>query len=470
MSLGAGTSAPAAASADLPIASPAGETTPPTPVDTGQAPAAVPAPVLPPEIASPAPAATAPEPAVEGTPPIPGAETPNEEEELQKVLDDPLTPKFAREKIKQAMGYAGTLKEKNAALQSEFDTFRSQYDGKEALSQPDLERMRAAEDLQYKLSSFTATPEDILSSLKETVGVQKLGSIKNVLAWEFLEKPDGTPDLDNLQVIVDKFSGYQDGQTRVQAKDVLNAVQALKNGHLEPFQLHEFATPEEFEAHQRARSVDAEAEKIRAVAKSNADFQERSTRSSVLQGVYQQVNSQFQPQVAELMNKFNLSPVPNEPKIATEFKQAIQEKIASAIKSAPTSNRYIGDIFKAIEFLNEPTGVDAQAIQAEINGYVSSQPYQMTLNRGINELVESVEKIVTAEAYRYKLLMMGYEAEISKGQTAREVIGAPAASAALPNLTPEQLSQMNTSERNKHIMMQASNALRESDKANRYGG
>jgi hypothetical protein len=460
-----------AASTDLPIASPQGEPTPPTPVETGQVqPDALadPTPISSdPGIALPIPIGT--EPTVEGITPPPGAETPDDEAELQAIVDNPLTPQFAREKIKQAMGYANSLKTDKLALQTEFETFRQQYDGKEALSQPDLERLRAAEDMQFKLSSFSATPDDILTTLKDTVGEQRLKEVKNNLAWEFLETADGKPNMESLQVVIDRFVDHQEGQTRVQAKDVLAAAQALKSGSLDSFQLHPYATEEEFEAHKRAQTLEAEAEQQRTIARSNAEFQERSTRTQILTGVIQQMQGQFQPQVDSLLDKFHLRALPNEPKVATEFKQAIQEKISGIISNAPQNNRYISEAAKAIQFLGNPTGADAQAIQNEINGYVSSTPYQQNLSRGISELVEQVEKAVTREAYQYKLMMMGYELEQSKGQTAREVLGAPNQSADLGTLTPEQLAKMSVSERTHHTLMQASEQLRQSG-VNRYGG
>jgi uncharacterized membrane-anchored protein len=85
-------------------------------------------------------------------------------------------------------------------------------------------------------------------------------------------------------------------------------------------------------------------------------------------------------------------------------------------------------------------------------------------------LVEQVEKAITREAYQYKLMMMGYEAEQSKGQHAREVLGAPNQSAGLTSFTPEQLAGMSISERNHQTLMAASQALRQSGSTNRYGG
>lgn len=404
---------------------------------------------------------------ITGEPPVAEEQPLDEEAELKRLAEDPSTPAFARKKIQEAMGYAGRLKAEREQLQSEFENFRSQFEGKETLGPEDLERLRQAEERVYKLTSFTSAPEEILGSLKEVVQPQKLQAIKNQLTWEFLERPDGTPDLENLQVIVDRFAG--EGTEAVNAKDVLNAIHALKKGTIKPYELHEFTTDAEYEVYQRTRTIEQEAEQQRNLAKQNAEFQERQTRQVLLQGVVAGVQSQFQPQVQSLFEKFHLNPVEGEPKVAAEFKQAVRQKVADVVTQATANSQSLADLSKALNLLGEPTGTPVDSIQKEIQEYVNSFPYQTALSRGISEMMQAVEKTVTAEAYRYKLLMMGYEQEISKGQNAREVIGAPAQTDGMKEYTPEQLSKMSAGERRHHLYTQVSEQLR-AGKAPRYGG
>jgi hypothetical protein len=396
---------------------------------------------------------------------------PLDEEALQKLLaDNPNSPKWFRDQLKKVAGYTGKLKAEKTELQSQFESFKTQYEGKESLQAADLERMRAAEEIQYKLSSYTASPEEVLTSLKEVVNPNKFAEIKNQLAWEFLETPTGEPDLENLQVIVDRFSGFKDGENRVAAKDVLNAIQAIKRGTVKPEEFHEFASDAEYEAYKRARSVESEIEAQRALAKENAEFQETQTRRAILQNVYGTIQGQFQPQVESLLSKFQLNPTENDPKVAAEFKQAVRDRIAAEVNAASMNNPSLSDVFKAIDLLSKPTGMKADQIQQEIESYTRSFPYQTALSRGMSELMQVVEKAVTAEAYRYKLMMMGYEQEVSKGQNAREVIGQPKQTEVLANYTPEQLAAMSASERRRATLMQISNQLREGGKTSRYGG
>lgn len=438
----------------------------PAPQDPANATAVVEAPSEPGSTSEPAPA----EPAAPAEAPVDEDGKPMSDEEIEKALADERTPKFFREQLKKFQAYSSKLTAERQQIETELTDFRSRYEGKEPLAQTDLERLRAAEERQYKLSSFTASPEEVLSTLKETVTPQKMAEIKNHLAWEFLEDANGQPDLENLQVIIDKFSGFKEGDTRVGAKDVLNAIQALKRGTVKPEELHEFTSDVEYEAFQRARAVESEIEAQRQLAADNAKFQESQTRVSVLQNVLTGIQSQFRPQVETLLDKFQLNSVPNEPKVAVEFKQQIRERIAQEVNTVSAKNPSLADVFKAIDLLSKPTGRTAEQVRQEIEGYVSSFPYQTAVSRGLSELMTSVEKVVAQEAYRYKLLMKGYEQEVTKGQHAREVIGQPKQTEVLTQYTPEQLASMSAAERRHALLTQVSNQLRDAGKTPRYGG
>lgn len=413
------------------------------------------------------------EPVVAPTPdlqaPAEVAEPLDEEAELRKLADDPSTPKFARDKIKEAMAYAGKLKEAKSAIQTEFDNFKSQYDGKSPLDPVEIERLRVAEEKFYKLSSFTATPDEVLASLGETIAPQKLNQVKSQLVWNFLETPDGKPDFENLQTIVDRFSGYSGEGERVGAKDVINAIQALKRGTVKPHELHEFSTDAEYESYQRQTSLERQIEEQTQAAKANADYQERHTRQAVIQTAVQQIQGQFQPKVESLLDKFHLNYVPNEPKLATEFKQAVQQRIANTIQEHSTKSTSLSDVFKALNMLGEPTGARVDAIEQEVRGYVSSFPYQTALSRGLSEITSAVEKVIAEEAYRYKLLMSGYEQEVSKGQNAREIINLPNQTEVLTDYTAEQLAAMSANERRHHTLRQVSEQMRTIGKTPRLG-
>jgi hypothetical protein len=435
-----------------------------------------------PEVVTPAPAveatpavadpAVVPDPAVEA---VADPQVPDEglnDEEIEKLLADQNSPRWFREQLKKVANYSGKLKAEREGLQSQLTDFQtkfSEYEGKAPLAQTDLERLRAAEERQYKLSSFTSTPDEVLGSLKEVITPAKMAEIKNQLAWEFLEAADGTPDMENLQVIVDRFAGNKEGEPRVNAKDVLNAIQAIKRGTVKPEEFHEFTSDVEYDAYQRARKVESEIESQRQLAADNAKFQESQTRVSVLQNVLGDIQGQFRPQVESMLDKFQLSPAQDEPKVAAEYKQRIRERIAAEVNRVSAENPNLSDVFKAIDLLSKPSGRTADQVRQEIQGYVTSFPYQTAVSRGLSELMSAVEKTVAQEAYHYKLLMKGYEAEVTKGQHAREVIGQPKQTDVLTEYTPEQLAAMSSRERRHTVLQQVSNQLR-NGKTPRYGG
>lgn len=400
---------------------------------------------------------------VEAAPPAeeaPAEEAELNEEELQKMLQDERAPKWYREQLKKVSGYSARLKAERDNALNEYNQFKETYESSR-VPETDLERLRLAEERQYKLSSFTTTPEEILGSLQEIVPQQKIQEVKSHLAWEFLETPDGKPDLDNLQVVIDRFTGANEGEARVNAKDVMSAIEALKRGTIKPEELLEFESDAEFQAYQKAKSLEDQIAQREQMARANAEFQEKQTRTSLLQSVSRQIQSEFQPRVESLLNKFQLMPTPDDPKIAADMKANIQQKIAAVISEAQSKSPYLVDVWKGMEMLQTPTGATPDRIQAEINNFTSSFPYQTALNKGLNELMTAVEKTITQEVYIYSLAMEGYKARVAKGQDAREVIGAPNQTEVLTNYTPQQLANMSANQRRHATLQQISNQIRE---------
>lgn len=449
--------APAPAQADeAPV-----ETTVETPSTEETAPATLEAPVEEPAVEAPAEATTE-ESAAE--------EAELTEEELQKLMADERAPKWYRDKLKQVQGYTSKLRSERDTVQSQFEQFKTQYEASQ-LPETDLERLRLAEERQYKLSSFNTPAEEILSSLQEIVPQQKIQEVKSHLAWEFLETPDGKPDLDNLQVIIDRFTGYKEGDTKVSAKDVMSAIDALKRGTIKSEELLEFESDAEYQAFQKARTLEEQALQREQMARANAEFQEKQTRSSLIQNVNREIQSQFQPRVETLLNKFQLMPSEGDPKIAQDMKAAIQNKIRTVINEMSVKSPYLGDVWKGMEMLQTPTGATPDKIQAEVNAFVSSFPYQTALNKGLNELMSAVEKTIAQEAHIYSLAMEGYKARVAKGQGAREIIDAPNQTEVLTQYTPEQLAAMSATERRHRMLEQVSNQIRDMQaKTSRYGG
>lgn len=403
---------------------------------------------------------------------VPGGDSESEEineEELQKLMADERAPKWYRDQLKKVSGYSAKLREERDAAQRQYDEYKTQYESSQ-IPETDLERLRLAEERQYKLSSFQTSAEEILGSLQEIVPQQKIAEVKSHLAWEFLETPDGKPDLDNLQVIIDRYTGYKEGDTRVNAKDLIGAMDALKRGTISSADLQEFSSDAEYEAFKKAQALEDQISQREQLARANAEFQETQTRTSLLQNVGRSIQSQFQPKVEALLQKFQLVPVEGEPKVSADMKVAIQQKLAAVIADAQAKSAHIGDVWKGMEMLQKATGATPDKIQAEINAFTSSFPYQTALNKGLGELMQAVERTITQEAYIYSLAMEGYKARAAKGQESREVIGSPRQTEVLNQYTPEQLAAMSARERRQAQLKQVSDSIRESMKTtNRWG-
>jgi hypothetical protein len=404
------------------------------------------------------------EPTVNSEPP-PAAEpapaSPEDEEAaLQAAANDPNTPQWAREQIKKAMGYAGRLKEAKSQAEMQATELRSQYEGKEVLPPDELTRMRANDEKLLAMSSITSKPEDIISTMRE-LNPRAYPEVQNKLVWDALTKPDGTPNYDNLQTLVDSFAGEAG---KVSAKDVIQAITALKTGALNREDIHNFGTTEEFEAWQRQQASEAEWNAKNAQITETAKYQEQQIRQQELGGAISQVQQQLDTQISGLLDKFKLGSVPNEPKVAADYKARVNELIKQAVVNAPREIREFSELTKALEIIGKPgeKPVDAQSAIAEVKSFLNSPSYQQIVAKGLSTLMTNIERTVAQEARFYALMNKGYELEASQAQNARPVLGQPnQATTGLPNLTEADLARMSAAERRDYSARQLTEGLRQ---------
>lgn len=381
------------------------------------------------------------------------------EEELLAFANDPTTPQFAREKIKQTMSYAGRLKAERVAAQEEAAALKTQYEGKEILAAPDIERYKASEDRLFKLQSITATPEELIQEFK-SLNERAFPQVQSTLVWDALSMPDGTPDFENLQAVVDKFAGGPG----VKAQDVLSAVQALKAGTLTPDELHQFSTVEEYEAFQRVRAREKELEAKDAASDANIRFHEEQIRTNAVDKMISTFQAPVHSSIGTLKEKFKLNTVPGEPKASTDFKEDVDNRIRAILQGASTSIREIGEVDKVVAMLKKATGVGGQKASAEIEQFMASPTFQQLSAKGVSSLNSQIEGVIVKAAYQHKLMMLGLEVENSKIKSARPIIGA-ANQGTLPKLTEADIAKMSAADRQDHAAM----ALTEQLRNERYG-
>jgi hypothetical protein len=398
----------------------------------------------------------------------PAEPEPTEEETeaaLKATLADPNAPKWYRDKLEQALGYSAKLKADKLAAEEKATTLATQYEGKEVLAQPDIERMKAAENEVMELSSLAATPEQLDAKLK-TLNPRAYPALRNHLVWSALEKPDGSPDFDNLQAVIDKFAGEPG---KVRAQDALMAIEALKSGLIEPADLMEGNSPEDFAANQRRvesqRQIDNQAARLKA----DRDFTETQIRKGELDRVTGEIAVGLDGMISPLLDRFKLTPLEGEPKAAGDYKGRVNSEIRDIIGKATTDIPAFAEIGKAIKILGEATGADAQTASAEIQAFKGSPQYQQLLGRGMSELSARIEQTVTQNAYFYKLMMMGLEVENSKPNGARSVLGAPNQAGGLPKLTEEDLAKLSGREREDAAALRLTQFLRDKDGPSRLG-
>src|SRR5690348_10536804 len=87
-----------------------------------------------------------------------------------------------------------------------------------------------AREAEQPLSFEEITPEERVTLneiLASALDEQQLAQFETELAWSFLETETGAPHLENLQMLIDRWTG-EPGQ--VFAEDVLAAITALQRG------------------------------------------------------------------------------------------------------------------------------------------------------------------------------------------------------------------------------------------------
>lgn len=378
------------------------------------------------------------------------------EEAVREMIANPMTPRALREKLQKGLQYAKQFKTERNEFEAKYNQLQEKYspfEGKEAVSPQDIERLRQSEQLLSEIQSFSATPETVEKFLKET-NPQVFEEFQNQAVQTALYKEDGSPDLDNWQFIIDRNLGYDannPNETKVYAQDLMKIAEAIKNGDLSVEDLA-LDSVEDFAHRNKMRS---EAEQL----KSRLEYQETQIRGHEIGQIKESIRGEIIPQIHASLEKFNLMPAGNEPKIAAEFKSEVTRKLDSFFGQALKEIRGLSEIQKAIDLVGKASGKEPEAAVAEVRGLLNHPSYQRNLHSGVSELMSRVDKLLGQEAYRYKLMMMGYEAENSKGQNAREVINNANQNKRVTEYSQEDLDRMEAAQRNRIVREQAGSML-----------
>lgn len=399
------------------------------------------------------------------------AELTDEEKELKELkeyAENPNTPAFARTQIERAIKFNESLKnqyaEKETQYQTELDTLKSSR----AYEEQDLVRYKHAEERLNTLSSIAAKPDDVLNVLKE-VNPRIVPQVQQQLIWSAIERPDGSPDLDNLQAIVDRFAGV-DGE-QVKAADVLSVISAMKEGRLDPLDLDDLSYDERQRV-ERTRALERQAEERQRVLDQEILATESRARQDFLTRQASTWQSQIKSQAETHLSKFNLLPSANDPQEAKEFKEGVKEQILLAIQRVESTSPYLKEITQAYQLLARPDEkrrMSSMQAEAEINAYFSNPLVQSKLQAAIAEVNQAVEKTVLRQARQYKLMMKGLEAMQKEKTTARNI---PRTVGDIPNAQPvtaEQLQKMTAQERHNATLQAMSDAIRQANAGGSFG-
>jgi hypothetical protein len=120
----------------------------------------------------------------------------------------------------------------------------------------------------------------------------------------------------------------------------------------------------------------------------------------------------------------------------------------------------LGEVDNILSKLNNPGGLNPQAIESEIQAVLNSPGYKLRLDKGLSEIQSKVEKFINQRALQYKYMMKGYE--IEAGKTPRKIPGKPnqQTNGQVEGLTEEQLSRMSSAERKDYYARQMTQEIR----------
>ncbi|MBX3288366.1 MAG: hypothetical protein KF855_03380 [Acidobacteria bacterium] len=367
------------------------------------------------------------------------------EEELESLSKDDDLPANTRNQIKQAWAIVGKRKEALANLQSEFDTYKQQYEGKSYLEQAEIERLRAAEELEYKLTDYTARPDDVLDVIKEK-NPQIHEKVLQEAAWRALEDAEGKPNLTNLQAFIDRASA-QFGDNKVNVQDVLKFIEGSASGTLDPSEVYQFGTVEEYESHRRAREQESVMRQQQELAKKNLEFAEEQGRQTIVSQQVSQIRQSFTQKLDAIRNNLKLAPIEGEPTVLADFKQQINEELGVFINTRSAGNPHLQAALNTLEKLMKANGSGPEAYGREIQQVLGMPGFKNRLDKGLADIASAAEKYLAQKAAQAALMAEGYAARQSKRPKPRAVTKSPNEAVNTETLSEEELAGLSGRER-----------------------
>ena len=381
------------------------------------------------------------------------------EEDLEALAKDEALPANTRGQIKQAWSVAGKRKEELNNLKAEYEAFKQQYEGKSYIEQAEIDRLKAAEDLELKLTSYTATPDDIFKLIEEK-NPQAYTNVLKEAAWRALETEDGKPNLTNLQAFIDRASSPF-GTNKVSADDVLKFVEGVASGSLDPLEMQQFGSVEEYEAHKRVREMESAARQRREMEAESLKFAEEQGRQTILSQEVGQIQRSFSQKLDAIKTQLKLTPIEGEPTVVADFKKQVNDELAIFLNTQSAQNPYLQEVMKTLERLGEAKGNRVNEYSQEIKSVLSSPGYTSRLDKGLADVSSAVEKYLAQKAAQAALIAEGYAAQQSRRPKARAVTKSPNGAVNTETLSEEEAAQLTGPQRVEYEARKLSQQLRE---------
>lgn len=215
---------------------------------------------------------------------------------------------------------------------------------------------------------------------------EQLAALTQELVWNFLQDEEGNVSIDSIQTIIDQLT---DQPGTVLAADLISIIDKIQSKLIDPAVLNQ-----DLEGYDQYRQV--QQEKYRT--QYTQEIHERG------QKVKEFVSSVDLPgKLNFAIERFGLVPTEQDTPLSSDFKRSLQERMNYTGNSFAANNPHLKTVMALIQEASQPGGPTLEELQRD-------SVFQVSFQRGMQELQTHIDKSIAREALMYKYILAGYNA------------------------------------------------------------
>lgn len=228
---------------------------------------------------------------------------------------------------------------------------------------------------------------DLWDFLQEHYQPEQLQGLAQELAWGYLRDDTGEINIDSVQQILDQLT---DQPGSVLAADVVGFIDAVQRGTINPEAINR-----DIEFYDHYRSTQNEIYKGRLT-------QEAHERTTQVQDFVQSVD--LPGRLTSMIDRFGLAPTEDDSRLSADFKAALHDRMVYAVDSFAANNPHLKTVMESVHAASQPgPGPTIKDLQ-------NDAVFQISYQRGMQELHRHLGKSLAKEALMHKYLIAGFAA------------------------------------------------------------